>query len=97
MRKGHFWICQKAPVETITGLDCSAEAVRKAEKRLSFVKTDPSTDASLVSKATVPHFCTPAGGLPRTRAEVLIGNIAEKAAHPGNPEFFCLFGILMTS
>ncbi len=80
---------QKAPVDSITGMDCSADGVRKAQKRVTSALADQLQDQQLTegtSMEKIGDICAPAGSLPFAKVQVMQGNIIDKA-DPGSSSF----------
>ncbi|CAL8467773.1 g7311 [Coccomyxa elongata] len=81
-----YLLTKKAPVDSITGMDCSADGVRKAEKRVTSALADHLQNQQLTEDTCtkkMEDICAHVGSLPYAKVQVVQGNIINKA-DPGS-------------
>ncbi|BDA42567.1 probable small RNA 2'-O-methyltransferase at C-terminar half [Coccomyxa sp. Obi] len=81
-----YLLTKKAPVDSITGMDCSADGVRKAQKRITSALADHLQNEHLTGDTCMEEtedICTPVGSLHSAEVQVLQGHIIDKA-DPGS-------------
>lgn len=84
--RNEFLHGQKAPVDSITGMDCSADGVRKAEKRVTSALADHLQNQQLTEDTCtekMEDIYAPVGSLPYAKVQVVQGNIIDKV-DPGS-------------
>lgn len=73
---------QKAPVDSITGMDCSVDGLRKAEKRVTSALADQLQNQHLIGDACMEESkdtCAPVGSSASAKLQVIQGDIRDKA------------------